>query len=58
MKLDTKLCYVTRTLANEFWGFERSGFEAEAQKLGVHFQTFAVNDEASITSIWTRRRAR
>ena len=49
VKPDTKLCYVTRTLANEFWGFERSGFEAEAQKLGVQFQTFAVNDEASIT---------
>ena len=49
VKPDTKLCYVTRTLANEFWGFERDGFEAEAQKLGVQYQTFAVNDEASIT---------
>ena len=49
VKPNTKLCYVTRTLANEFWGFERTGFEAEAQKVGVQFQTFAVNDEASIT---------
>ena len=44
-----KLCYVTRTLANEFWGYERDGFEAEAKKLGVQFQTYAVNDESSIT---------
>ena len=49
VKPNTKLCYVTRTLANEFWGFERDGFEAEAQKRGVQFQTFAVNDEASIS---------
>ena len=49
VKPNTKLCYVTRTLANEFWGFERDGFEAEAQKRGVQYQTFAVNDEASIT---------
>jgi ABC-type sugar transport system substrate-binding protein len=49
VKPNTKLCYVTRTLANEFWGFERTGFESEAQKLGVQFQTFAVNDEASIS---------
>jgi ABC-type sugar transport system substrate-binding protein len=48
-KSDTKLCYVTRTLANEFWGFEREGFESEAKKLGVQYQTFAVNDESSIT---------
>jgi ABC-type sugar transport system substrate-binding protein len=48
-KANTKLCYVTRTLANEFWGFERTGFESEAKKLNVPFQTFAVNDEASIT---------
>jgi ABC-type sugar transport system substrate-binding protein len=46
---DVKLCYVTRTLANEFWGYERDGFEAEAKKLGVKYQTFAVNDESSIT---------
>ena len=44
-----KLCYVTRTLSNEFWGFERDGFEAEAKKLGVDFQTFDVTDESSIT---------
>jgi ABC-type sugar transport system substrate-binding protein len=44
-----KLCYVTRTLANEFWGYERDGFEAEAKKLGVQYQTYAVNDESSIT---------
>src|SRR3954454_1666683 len=48
-KADAKLCYVTRTLANEFWGFERTGFESEAKKLNVAYQTFAVNDEASIT---------
>jgi ABC-type sugar transport system substrate-binding protein len=46
---DTKLCYVTRTLANEFWGYERDGFEAEAKRLGVQFETYAVNDESSIT---------
>jgi ABC-type sugar transport system substrate-binding protein len=44
-----KLCYVTRTLSNEYWSFERDGFEQEAQKLGVDFQTYAVNDESSIT---------
>lgn len=44
-----KLCYITRTLSNEFWGFERDGFEAEAKKLGVDFQTFDVTDESSIT---------
>jgi ABC-type sugar transport system substrate-binding protein len=49
VKPDTKLCYVTRTLANEFWGFERDGFEGEAKAQGVQFQTFAVNDESSIT---------
>lgn len=48
-KSDVKLCYVTRTLANEFWGYERDGFETEAKKLGVKYQTFAVNDESSIT---------
>src|SRR5688500_8742754 len=36
---DTKLCYITRTLSNEFWGFERDGFEAEAKRLGVKYQT-------------------
>ena len=46
---DTKLCYITRTLSNEFWGFERDGFEAEAKKLGVKYQTFDVTDESSIT---------
>ena len=49
VKPNTKLCYVTRTLANEFWSFERTGFEAEAQKMGAQFQSFAVNDESSIT---------
>jgi ABC-type sugar transport system substrate-binding protein len=38
------MCYVTRTLANEFWGFERDGFEGEAKKLGVKYQTFASLD--------------
>ncbi|MDQ0620518.1 sugar ABC transporter substrate-binding protein [Arthrobacter globiformis] len=46
---DTKLCYITRTLSNEFWGYERDGFEAEAKKLGVPYQTFDVTDESSIT---------
>ena len=45
----TKLCYITRTLSNEFWGFERDGFEAEAKRLGVQYQTFDVTDESSIT---------
>jgi len=49
VKPDTKLCYVTRTLANEFWGYERTGFENEAKRLNVQYQTFAVNDESSIT---------
>jgi ABC-type sugar transport system substrate-binding protein len=49
VKADAKLCYVTRTLANEFWGFERTGFEDEAKKLGVQSQVFAVNDESSIS---------
>ena len=44
-----KLCYVTRTLANEFWGYERDGFEGEAKKLGVEYSTLAVNDESSIS---------
>jgi ABC-type sugar transport system substrate-binding protein len=48
-KSGVKLCYVTRTLANEFWGYERDGFEAEAKKLGVKYQTYAVNDESSIS---------
>jgi len=48
-KSGVKLCYVTRTLANEFWGYERTGFESEAKALGVKYQTFAVNDESSIT---------
>lgn len=46
---DVKLCYVTRTLSNEFWGFERDGFEKRAKELGVSYQTFDVNDESSIT---------
>ena len=46
---DVKLCYVTRTLSNEFWGYERDGFEAEAKALGVDYQTFDVTDESSIT---------
>ncbi len=49
VKSGAKLCYVTRTVANEFWGYERDGFEAEAKKLGVDYQTFAVNDESSIS---------
>ena len=46
---EPKLCYITRTLSNEFWGFERDGFEAEAKKLAVDYQTFDVTDESSIT---------
>jgi ABC-type sugar transport system substrate-binding protein len=49
VKKGTKLCYVTRTHANQIWGFERGGFESEAKKLNVPIQTFAVNDESSIT---------
>ncbi|OUE09655.1 D-allose-binding periplasmic protein precursor [Clavibacter michiganensis] len=45
----TKLCYITRTLSNEFWGYERDGFENEAKRLGVDYQTFDVTDESSIT---------
>ncbi|KQM59591.1 MULTISPECIES: sugar ABC transporter substrate-binding protein [unclassified Agreia] len=44
-----KLCYVTRTLSNEFWGYERDGFEKRAKELGVDYQTFDVTDESSIT---------
>jgi ABC-type sugar transport system substrate-binding protein len=44
-----KLCYVTRTVSNEFWGYERDGFEAAAKQYGVGYQTYAVTDEASIT---------
>jgi len=44
-----KLCYVTRTVSNEFWGYERDGFESAAKQYGVQFQTYAVTDEASIT---------
>lgn len=43
------VCYVTRTLSNEFWGFERDGFESRAKELGVDFKTFDVTDESSIT---------
>lgn len=46
---DAKLCYVTRTLSNEFWGYERDGFEKRAKELGVKYQTFDVTDESSIT---------
>jgi len=48
-KKGTKLCYITRTLSNEFWGYERTGFEQEAKKLGVDYKTYAVTDESSIT---------
>jgi len=48
-KQGAKLCYVTRTLSNEFWSYERDGFEQEAKNLGVEYQTYAVNDESSIT---------
>lgn len=45
----TTVCYVTRTLSNEYWGFVAQGFENRAAELGVDFQTFDVKDEASIT---------
>jgi len=44
-----KLCYVTGTLSNEFWGFEQAGFKAEAEALGIDFKIFDVTDESSIT---------
>lgn len=44
-----RLCYVTRTLSNEFWGYERDGFEAAAKQYGVEYKTYDVTDEASIT---------
>jgi ribose transport system substrate-binding protein len=45
----TKVCYVTRTLSNEYWSFVASGVEDRAKELGAEVQIFAVNDEASIT---------
>jgi ABC-type sugar transport system substrate-binding protein len=44
-----KVCYVTRTLSNEYWAFVAEGVENRAEELGVDVQVFAVNDEASIT---------
>lgn len=46
---DTKICLVTRTLSNEFWGFSRQGVEEAAAEYGVEYEVYAVNDEASIT---------
>ncbi|WP_103064082.1 substrate-binding domain-containing protein [Actinomyces qiguomingii] len=46
---DIRLCYITRTLSNEYWSFERDGFEEAAKEYGVEYETYAVNDEASIT---------
>ncbi|SDN51257.1 ribose transport system substrate-binding protein [Actinomyces ruminicola] len=46
---DIRLCYITRTLSNEYWSFERDGFEQAAQEYGVEYETYAVTDEASIT---------
>lgn len=45
----TKVCYVTRTLSNEYWAFVAAGVENRAKELGAEVQIFAVNDEASIT---------
>jgi ABC-type sugar transport system substrate-binding protein len=45
----TKVCYVTRTLSNEYWSFVANGVENRAKELGAEVQVFAVNDEASIT---------
>lgn len=44
-----KVCYVTRTLSNEYWAFVAEGVENRAKELGAEVQIFAVNDEASIT---------
>ncbi len=44
-----KVCYVTRTLSNEYWSFVAQGVENRAKELGIQSQIFAVNDEASIT---------
>ncbi|WP_113718965.1 substrate-binding domain-containing protein [Arthrobacter dokdonensis] len=46
---DVTLCYVTRTLSNEFWSYEVQGFKARAAQLGVKAKVFAVTDESSIT---------
>lgn len=45
----TKVCYVTRTLSNEYWAFVAKGVQNRAKELGAEVQVFAVNDEASIT---------
>ncbi|GAA1937665.1 substrate-binding domain-containing protein [Microbacterium aoyamense] len=45
----TKICYVTRTLSNEYWSLVADGVENRAKELGAEVQIFAVNDEASIT---------
>ena len=46
---NAKVCYVTRTLSNEYWSFVAQGVQNRAKELGVESQVFAVNDEASIT---------
>lgn len=43
------LCYVTRTLSNEFWSYEVKGFKQRAKQLGVKEKVLAVTDETSIT---------
>lgn len=43
------VCYVTRTLSNEYWSFVADGVEKRAEELGMKSQIFAVNDESSIT---------
>lgn len=43
------VCYVTRTLSNEFWSYEVQGFKERAKQLGVKEKVFAVTDESSIT---------
>lgn len=45
----TLICYVTRTLSNEYWAFVAEGVERRAAELGAEVEIFAVNDEASIT---------
>ncbi len=46
---DATVCYVTRTLSNEYWSFVADGVEKRAKELGMKSQIFAVNDESSIT---------
>lgn len=37
----TLICYVTRTLSNEYWAFVAQGVENRAKELGADVQIFA-----------------